>query len=164
MDPEATTTDNSSSSSSHSEGLTGTIKQVIDFVYSKIGHPYIWGGIGQKFQGVESGWSWRETSCTESSKLGMDGYDCSGLCYCAYKSVINEEFPRDTYAMLAVAGYTPYPGEDQLKPGDLLFPSTGHVVMYTGNGKFVEAPRRGTSIREGDLAERNWKYWWRPMS
>jgi hypothetical protein len=39
----------------------------------------------------------------------------------------------------------------QLKPGDLVFPSTEHVQMYLGGGKIVEAPRTGLKVRVSTL-------------
>ncbi len=50
-----------------------------------------------------------------------------------------------------------------LLPGDLLFfhpkaDGPGHVGMYIGGGKFVEAPRTGDVVKISDLASRAGSY------
>ena len=34
-----------------------------------------------------------------------------------------------------------------LKPGDLLFPHSGHVVMYIGNNQIIHAPQTGDVVK-----------------
>lgn len=126
-----------SSSGNSKEDFTGQSK-VIEFVRAQLGKPYVWGA------------------------TGPDSFDCSGLCQAAY-ATIGFDTSRTTYSMLAIGGYQPYPGDDQLKPGDLLFPHTGHVVMYVGEGKVIHAPQTGDVVKEVDLNYRTYKYWWRPI-
>ena len=39
----------------------------------------------------------------------------------------------------------------QVRPGDLVFPSTGHVQMAIGNNLVVEAPHAGATVRISPL-------------
>jgi hypothetical protein len=36
----------------------------------------------------------------------------------------------------------------ELQPGDLVFPDSGHVQMYVGDGQVIEAPHTGASVRQ----------------
>jgi cell wall-associated NlpC family hydrolase len=47
---------------------------------------------------------------------------------------------------------------DQLAPGDLVFfhirsRRVDHVGVYTGDGRFVHAPRAGVAVAYGDLSD-----------
>lgn len=96
-----------------------------------IGTPYVWGG----------------------SKPG--GFDCSGLLQYVWGQH-GVTIPRTTYDQFK-AGQKVAPG--QLQPGDAVFFSgsdaknglPGHVGMYIGNGKFIEAPHTGASVRVSNL-------------
>lgn len=70
-------------------------------------------------------------------------FDCSDLIQWAYKQV-GVKLPRTTFEQIhtgkSVRGKA-------LKPGDLVFPSTHHVVMYVGNGKVIAAPHTGTVVQ-----------------
>lgn len=81
--------------------------------------------------------------------LGKDsGTDCSGLMQWAYNDN-GIKISRTTYTQIKEGTEV---SEGNLKPGDLVFPSTEHVFMYSGekNGKHmcVEAAHTGTQIRE----------------
>jgi cell wall-associated NlpC family hydrolase len=74
---------------------------------------------------------------------GTDSFDCSDLIQWAYKQ-IGISIPRVTYDQINIGKSVkgkPY------QPGDLIFPNTGHVVMYVGNGKVVAAPYTGTVVQ-----------------
>ncbi len=97
---------------------------------AQIGDPYVWGA------------------------EGPNSFDCSGLTqYAARQAGVN--IPRvanDQYRQLPAVN----PGD--IKPGDLIFPSTswkngqmGHVMMYIGNGQVVHAPRTGETIKVASL-------------
>ncbi|KAF0201285.1 MAG: hypothetical protein FD173_2156 [Gallionellaceae bacterium] len=50
---------------------------------------------------------------------------------------------------------------DQLRPGDLVFYNTqhrsfSHVGIFIGEGKFVHAPKSGSSIRVEKMSEKYW--------
>jgi hypothetical protein len=96
----------------------------------QIGKPYVWGG--------------------ESRAEG--GFDCSGLIQWAYKQMgIN--LGRTTYDQIS-EGRAVNPGKPgQFRPGDLIFPHKGHVVMYVGGGKVIAAPHTGTVVQYQPLAK-----------
>jgi gamma-D-glutamyl-L-lysine dipeptidyl-peptidase len=78
--------------------------------------------------------------------LSRWGYDCSGLTWAAYRAH-GITIPRDADAQFAAG--TPVP-LSRLLPGDLLFyehPVVGHVAMYVGGGKMVEAPNSRSAVR-----------------
>ncbi|MFE4974692.1 C40 family peptidase [Kitasatospora sp. NPDC056651] len=110
---------------------SGSIESAIDYALAQLGKPYVWGG------------------------NGPSGYDCSGLVQQAYRRA-GISLPRvadDQYAAT-----TPI-GSGQLRRGDLVFWSDSgrasgihHVGIYLGGGKFVEAPRPGTTVRISTLS------------
>ena len=87
------------------------------------------------------------------------GFDCSGLLQYVWgkQGVV---IPRTTYAQFQEG--TPVAKSD-LQPGDAVFftgadPQNGlpgHVGMYIGGGKFVEAPHTGADVRVSTLAGRS---------
>ncbi|MFO1406230.1 MAG: C40 family peptidase [Steroidobacteraceae bacterium] len=79
---------------------------------------------------------------------GPDAFDCSGLVSYAYSSV-GIRLPRT--AAQQYAAVRPVPRKD-LEPGDLVFfrvdgSSIGHVGIYAGDGRFVDAPQTGGRVR-----------------
>ena len=108
--------------------------EAISLVKQAIGTPYVWGG----------------------SKPG--GFDCSGLLQWAWgKSGV--KIPRTTYDQWKVGAQV---GKGQLRAGDAVFFKgsdskgglPGHVGMYIGNGKFIEAPHSGAVVHISNLAGR----------
>src|SRR5690625_3560370 len=77
---------------------------------SRLGKPYVWGA------------------------TGPDRFDCSGLTQWAYAQA-GVPLSRTTYTQIndgiAVA-------RSQIRPGDLVFPNTGHVQLAIGNNMVVE--------------------------
>ena len=98
-----------------------------------IGTPYSWGG------GTPSG-------PTKGFGRGANttGFDCSSLMQHAWAKA-GVTLPRTTYDQIKVGSAVA--NISQAKPGDLLFPSTGHVQMYLGNGKIIEAPQTGGHVQ-----------------
>ncbi|MBD0676817.1 C40 family peptidase [Streptomyces sp. CBMA156] len=111
---------------------SGSMESAIDYALAQLGKPYVWGG------------------------NGPSGYDCSGLVQQAYRRA-GISLPRvadDQYAAT-----TPI-SSGQLRRGDLVFWSDSgrasgihHVGIYLGGGKFVEAPRPGTTVRVSTLSQ-----------
>ena len=77
------------------------------------------------------------------------GFDCSGLVQYVYAKV-GIRLPH--YAA-GQYGHGRRISRDSLRPGDLVFFSgLGHVGIYAGGGKFIHAPRRGTTVRWSRLS------------
>ena len=86
---------------------------------SRLGRPYVWGA------------------------TGPDRFDCSGLVQWAYARA-GVALPRTTYQQI-LAGAPVAPS--QVRPGDLVFPHSGHVQMAIGNNLVVEAPQPGATVQ-----------------
>jgi len=95
---------------------------------SRIGAPYRYGG------------------------TGPDAFDCSGLVAYAYRQA-GITLPRT--AAQQYAAVTPV-RKRELRPGDLVFfrvdgRSVGHVGIYAGDERFVDAPQTGGTVRMANL-------------
>ncbi|GAA5062289.1 C40 family peptidase [Nocardia callitridis] len=121
-----TTGTGSGSNSSTSSAANAAIQVAL----GKLGVPYVWGG------------------------TGPNSFDCSGLMqYAAAKAGV--KIPRvadDQFDQL------PQVNPADIRPGDLIFPNSsykngefGHVMMYVGNGRCVEAPHTGANVRVTNL-------------
>ena len=101
-----------------------------------VGTPYRWGGN------------------TPSS-----GFDCSGLVGYVFRTEAGIALPRTSREMAALDA--PIIDRDDLEPGDLLFfgkrHRVNHVAIYVGNGRFVNAPDAGGTVRLDELDG----YYWR---
>jgi cell wall-associated NlpC family hydrolase len=106
---------------------------VVGAAQQQLGQPYAWGG------GTPSG-----PSEGFAQGAGTVGFDCSSLVQYAWAKA-GVKLPRTTYEQIKVGRAVPSLAEAQ--PGDLLFPSTGHVQMYVGPGKIIEAPRTGGRVQ-----------------
>ncbi|GAA3763212.1 cell wall-associated NlpC family hydrolase [Spinactinospora alkalitolerans] len=114
---------------SYTGSVSGSARAALDFAYSKIGTPYVWGG------------------------TGPNGYDCSGLMQAAWGSA-GVSIPRTTYAQYELPKKV---SRADLQPGDIMFffEDLGHNGMYAGNGQMVHAPSSGKTVSVVDLAD----YW-----
>jgi cell wall-associated NlpC family hydrolase len=101
-----------------------------------IGVPYQWGG--------------------ESSDTG---FDCSGLTMVVYQ-LNGFDLPRSSRQQWKAGRPV---NRSQLARGDLVFFATSggkrvsHVGIYTGNGQFLHAPRRGRNIQISSLSNSYYK-------
>jgi cell wall-associated NlpC family hydrolase len=92
------------------------------------GVPYVWGGTDP-----------------------ATGLDCSGFVQRAY-SDIGIQLPRVTWDQMNAGTHVPSLAEAQ--PGDLLFSHDGgHVSMYLGGGKAIDAPQPGQTVAVRDMWE-----------
>ncbi|MGW0354913.1 MULTISPECIES: C40 family peptidase [Nocardia] len=96
----------------------------LDAARSKIGADYVWGA------------------------SGPSNFDCSGLVQWAYKQA-GIQLPRTSFEQSHVG--KPVAFQD-LKPGDLVIQNGGgHVSMYAGDGKILQAPQSGETVSYAHL-------------
>jgi len=89
---------------------------------------------------------------------GPEKFDCSGLVFYIYGS-LDVSMPRVSRDQAKVGEKI---SQGQLQPGDLVFFITSgkvinHVGIYTGNSRFIHAPRRYSPVRYDSLNDS----WWR---
>jgi len=90
---------------------------------SRLGRPYVWGA------------------------TGPDRFDCSGLTQWAYHQA-GVPLSRTTYTQI----HDGIPvSRSQIRPGDLVFPSTGHVQLAIGGNRVIEAPHAGATVQISPL-------------
>lgn len=100
----------------------------VAYAVRQLGVPYLWGG------------------------TGPNGFDCSGLSQAAYASA-GVAIPRTSEQQWLALPHLSSPS--QLRPGDLVFFNSGefapglpgHVGIYIGNGKMIDAPHTGAVVR-----------------
>ena len=109
-----------------------------------IGTPYSWGG------GTPAGPSYGTGRGAKTK-----GFDCSAFVQFLYAKE-GVSLPRTTYDQIKVG--RPVLGAP-LQAGDILFFGTPsdphHEGMYIGDGKFIEAPYTGSSVRVSSLSSRS---------
>jgi peptidoglycan hydrolase-like protein with peptidoglycan-binding domain len=102
--------------------MTSTVAAAaVEYARSKIGDPYEWG------------------------HEGPSTFDCSGLVWAAYWHA-GLHWSR-TSADVEITRGIPVP-RSGLLVGDLVQPHPGHIQLYSGHGRIVEAPKTGLDVRE----------------
>lgn len=116
---------------------------LVQEAYRWLGTPYSWagGGSGGPSEGVGRG-------------KGTVGFDCSGLIQYLYAKQ-GKSVPRVTYDQWRSGQAV---GQGELQPGDAVFFRMGdrgpeHVGLYSGNGKFIHAPKTGDVVKVSSLNE-----------
>jgi cell wall-associated NlpC family hydrolase len=133
--------------------MTPWQQTILDFAFSKIGMPYVWGGTSD---GTE----------TEFGVTSRGGYDCSGFVWRVYKlqkyanegdlaSVIQG---RTTYSMSVEVPRSKRIKFSKLQPADVIFfgangpRSSGsqiiHTGIYIGNGWFIHSSDYGVALAQ----------------
>lgn len=119
-------------------------ERAVNACIAKRGTPYSWGGGG--YNGPTKGI--RDGGVADSyGDYNKVGFDCSGLMQYGWfqGSRGRVKLPRTTYDQRNAG---PRISMSQLRPGDLIMMSNdGHVGMYAGGGKMVEAPQSGDVVK-----------------
>jgi hypothetical protein len=105
-----------------------TAAQFVALAETQVGKPYVWGGDSPQ-----------------------TGFDCSGLVYWALHTIGLEACPRTSEDQWTWCQHIP---EGDLAPGCLVFeqwpedssPPPGHVVIFIGGGRVLEAPQTGQDV------------------
>lgn len=95
--------------------------RALQIARAQVGKPYVWGA------------------------TGPNSFDCSGLCVYSYRTA-GYYLARLNDAGLAAAGARV--AAAALLPGDLVRPHIGHIQMYAGGGRVVEAANAASPVRE----------------
>lgn len=78
---------------------------------------------------------------------GPNSFDCSGLAKAAY-STVGVNIPHQTGGIVRLGRRVE---RSELAPGDLVFPSSGHVGISLGGEKMVHAPQAGDVVKVSNL-------------
>jgi len=83
------------------------------------------------------------------------GFDCSGMIQYVYKNALGVNLPRSSRDMAAASRTI---STRDLQTGDLVFFNTSgsgisHVGLYLGGGKFLHAPRSGSTVQTESLSK-----------
>jgi cell wall-associated NlpC family hydrolase len=100
---------------------------IISYANNFIGDPYVFGGSSPR------------------------GFNCSGLVQYVYKH-FGINISRTTKTQINEGIEV---GRNQLQLGDLVFPSSGHVTLYVGNGQILHAPQPGECVKISNI----WSFW-----
>lgn len=111
--------------------MANLVQEFLTDVKTDIGDPYVFGAAGPK------------------------QFDCSGLIYYNLRKIGIKNVPRTSEEQWKWATHIK---RSELQPGDLIFMnfgnevSPGHVVIYAGNGKIIQAPHTGADVQEVPLS------------
>ena len=101
---------------------------VISEAYKHLGKPYVWGA------------------------KGPSSFDCSGFTSYVYRTALGIEIGGTTYTQINSGIEVSYA---DLRPGDLVFPHSGHVGIYVGGGQMIHAPHTGDVVKVAPV----YKFW-----
>lgn len=115
----------STPSTGGSSGSTAPVGGGLSTALAQVGKPYVYGA------------------------FGPNAFDCSGLVCYSYGYARG----RSTYQMISsLQGSGDWKTDmSQLNVGDLVFPHSGHVGIYLGNGQYVHAANPGAGVVVGSL-------------
>lgn len=100
-------------------------ERVVSVARAQIGDPYVWGA------------------------GGPNTFDCSGLVAYSYRHATGKRVPHSSDAIRRSGHRVSRP-----RPGDVVW-SPGHVSIYAGGGRVVEAAKPGTRVRLIERWQRN---------
>lgn len=155
--------------------MNKTAQGLVDYCKSQLGKPYWWGTFGQiateaLYTGKRAQYPSDYTAGDFPSQYGQKVHDCVGLIK-GYRWCDSPD-GKPTYNMaqdVSVGGLF-----DQCRekgdistmpdtPGVCVFRGDmGHVGVYIGNGKVIEAMGHAHGVVETKLRERGWAFWGKP--
>ena len=103
-------------------GPADTRQCIINCARNQFGKPYVW------------------------AAEGPDEFDCSGLVMYCYEQCGYYFDERPYTGSLIEMGHSV--SESNLILADLVFPHSGHVQLYSGNGNIIHAPKSGDVVKE----------------
>ena len=134
------------------------VNKVIELAEEKIGFQYVWGGKGEimtdeRLDELIGYYGEGYYPLKRKTYVGSQAFDCSGLTYWTYKEVTGVKIGYSTYDQEEILqGYEI--DKKDIQPGDLIF-TPGHVVLYKGKGKIINAynklPYPLGGVKNGDL-------------
>lgn len=98
---------------------------IVNYALAQVGKPYVW------------------------AAAGPYSFDCSGLVMMALAQIGVRVPHQDQGILYSGQGYPV--SRANLQPGDVVWPWAGHVFIYIGNGKIVEAAGYGTGVIVNNL-------------
>ncbi|GGN37451.1 cell wall-associated NlpC family hydrolase [Actinoplanes campanulatus] len=99
--------------------IPGSAGKAVTFAFNQIGKPYGYGD------------------------AGPNSYDCSGLTQAAWAAA-GKSLPHNAAAQYSATARI---SRSDLQPGDLVFyRGNGHVAIYVGSGKIIDAPSAGRDV------------------
>jgi cell wall-associated NlpC family hydrolase len=127
--------------------------QILTEAFSKIGMPYVWGGVSDNAE-------------VDFGVPARGGYDCSGFVWRVYKlqsyadegNLASTIVGRTTYAMSVEVPRSKRISFKQLQPADVIFFGTKgprshgsqvfHTGIYVGNGWFIQSSDEGVALAQ----------------
>ena len=79
-------------------------------------------------------------------------FDCSGFVQYVYKHALGIDIDRTTSEIINNGREV---SREELQPGDLVFPHSGHVTLYIGNNQIIHAPQTGDVVKIVEI----YKFW-----
>lgn len=134
------------------------------------GWGYIWGAAGTKWTAAKQKAATREQTIKYGKKwIGHMVADCSGLFKWAFKQLggdiyhgSNTMYRKYCSAKGRLSGGQRTDGLE-LQPGTAVFTGTesdhGHVGLYVGSGKVIEAKGTQSGVIMSSVSEKKWTYW-----
>lgn len=118
-----------------------TIKKVIKLANDRIGLEYAWGAKGEimtdeRLDELIECYGKEHYPLKREEYIGKQVFDCSGLTYWLYKKTTKVNIGYSTANQQEIL--KDYKVSGNLHPGDLIY-TTGHVVLYIGNGKVINS-------------------------
>ena len=128
-----------STNTSGTPSTSARVETVVNRALSQLGVPYAWGGGDAKgpTRGIRDGGV--ADSYGDYNKIG---FDCSGLMIYAFAG-IGKALPHYTGYQYTAGPQHPVAARQR---GDMLF-WPGHVALYLGDGRMVEAPQSGDVVK-----------------